>query len=80
MTNRPEHVKELMDDLRSSLEMVDAQWFKATDPREIRSLAMLNDEYEKLAGEGDERVRDTFAQSFLGGRLRPGTSSTSGNG
>lgn len=52
--NRPEHVKELMDDLRSGLETVDVQWFKDTDPRDIRSLAMLNDEYEKLGGDGDE--------------------------
>jgi hypothetical protein len=52
--NRPAHIKELRDVLRAGLERVDQQWVHDTDPREMRSLAMLDDEYEKLGGDGDE--------------------------
>jgi len=43
--NRLEHIKELMDHLRAGLGIVDPQWIHVTDPIEVRSLTMLNDEY-----------------------------------
>jgi hypothetical protein len=52
--NRPEHVKELLDVLRHGLETIDPVWMHATNPREIQSITMLDDEYEKLGGNGDE--------------------------
>jgi hypothetical protein len=52
--NRPEHVRELLDQVRSGLADVDSQWFRSTDPSEIRSLTMLTDEYEKLGGDSED--------------------------
>lgn len=52
--NRPEHVRELLDQVRSGLTGVDSQWFRSTDPSEIRSVTMLTDEYEKLGGDSED--------------------------
>jgi hypothetical protein len=52
--NRPEYVRELLDQVRSGLAAVDANWSNSTDPSEMHSVVMLEDEYEKLGGESDD--------------------------
>ena len=52
--NRPEYVKELLDQVRSGLATVDPNWSNLTDPSDMHSVSMLADEYEKLGGESDD--------------------------
>jgi hypothetical protein len=52
--NRPEYIRELLDQVRSGLTCVDPNWFNNALPSEIVSLTMLTDEYEKLGGDSDE--------------------------
>jgi hypothetical protein len=50
--NRPEHIKELLDEVTRGLELIDAGWMRTiTDESEIASVAMLREEYDKLGGD-----------------------------
>jgi hypothetical protein len=52
--NRPEHIKELLDQLKLGLKNIDPQWMSSANPRDIQSTVMVEDEYAKLGGDVDD--------------------------
>jgi hypothetical protein len=52
--NRPEHIKELLDQLQLGLQKIDSKWMRSANPRDIQSTSMVEDEYAKLGGDVDE--------------------------
>ena len=50
--NRPEHIKELLDEVSGGLQLIDPAWMRTiTDESEIASVTMLREEYDKLGGD-----------------------------